>query len=105
MTQTNGTRIIDLAKCIVITSLIIGCTPDPKNLPVTAFNGAGKITKVDTVRDEIYLDTTSGKRKAPDVYIINALSKLDTLPRRGDSMLYSVDAKTLKIDTFTFKNK
>ncbi len=63
------------------------------------FSKAGKVTKVDLFRDEIYVDT-SKKGKGSDIYIMYALQKIPFIPKRGDSIHFNVDPLSNKIDTF-----
>jgi hypothetical protein len=104
MIQKNGAR-FDGAIIIALV-LLISCTGDlTAKKEASLFNGAGRIVSVDSVKDEIYLDTTNDHERSANVYVKNALEKVVSIPHKGDTMLFRHDSPSNKIDTFKIIKK
>lgn len=73
-------------------------TTDSTQKPVV-FNIKGLVTSVDTLRDEVRIDTGAD---APFV-VTNILTKTSWMPGRGDSLF--VKANDTKVDTFMVLKK
>jgi hypothetical protein len=98
--KMNRGILLGMIACLGIAE---GCNT-PKSTPLFVFNGAGRVTSVDILKRDIYIDT-SIKNKGSDVCIMNAFKEGEALPHQGDSLFFHVDSLTNKIDMFFIKKK